>query len=48
MIYFDSITTLIFDMDGTVLNTLDDLTVSMNYVLSKFGYAEHSIDEYRR
>ena len=48
MINFDSITTLIFDMDGTVLNTLDDLTVSMNYVLSKFGYAEHSIDEYRR
>ena len=42
------ITTIIFDMDGTVLNTLEDLTVSMNYVLSEFGMPGHTIDEYRR
>ena len=31
------ITTIVFDMDGTVLNTLEDLTVSMNYVLERLG-----------
>ena len=41
------ITTIVFDMDGTVLNTLEDLTVSMNYVLSKFGMPEHKLEEYR-
>ena len=41
------ITTIVFDMDGTVLNTLDDLTVSMNYVLEKFGYPGHTVEEYR-
>lgn len=42
------ITTIVFDMDGTVLNTLEDLTVSMNYVLGKFGMPGHTIEEYRR
>ena len=41
------ITTIVFDMDGTVLNTLEDLTVSMNYVLGKFGMPGHTIEEYR-
>ena len=41
------ITTVIFDMDGTVLNTLEDLTVSMNYVLEKFGMPGHKLEEYR-
>lgn len=42
-----AITTIVFDMDGTVLDTLEDLTVSMNYVLSKFGMPEHKLEEYR-
>lgn len=41
------ITTIVFDMDGTVLNTLEDLTVSMNYVLEKFGMPGHNVEEYR-
>ena len=41
------ITTIVFDMDGTVLNTLEDLTVSMNYVLEKFGMPGHTVEEYR-
>ncbi len=42
------ITTIVFDMDGTVLNTLEDLTVSMNYVLGEFGMPGHSQEDYRR
>ncbi len=45
---FENVNTVIFDMDGTVLNTLEDLTVSVNYVLSKFNMPEHSEEEYRK
>ena len=40
--------TVVFDMDGTVLNTLEDLTVSVNYVMTKFGMPTHELEEYRR
>ena len=43
-----AIDTIIFDMDGTVLNTLDDLTVSVNYVLRQFNMPERTLEEYRR
>ncbi len=33
---------VIFDLDGTILNTIDDLADSMNYMLTQFGYPEHS------
>jgi phosphoglycolate phosphatase len=38
---------VIFDMDGTLLNTLEDLGDCMNRVLTRAGYATHPIDDYR-
>lgn len=45
---FENVNTIIFDMDGTVLNTLEDLTASVNYVLSKFDMPDHSEKEYKK
>lgn len=41
------INTLIFDLDGTLLNTLEDLKNATNFALNKFGYPERSIEEIR-
>lgn len=41
-------TTFIFDLDGTLLNTLDDLAASVNYALRTHGMPEHSVDEVRQ
>lgn len=38
---------VIFDMDGTILNTLDDLCDSVNYMLSECGYPSVTIEEVR-
>ena len=38
----------IFDLDGTLLDTLTDLAASTNYALLKHGMPEHSIDDVRR
>lgn len=38
---------VIFDMDGTLLNTLEDLAVSTDYALRKCGYPERTLDEVR-
>lgn len=38
---------VIFDLDGTLLDTLRDLTASVNYALRQFGMPEHTIDEVR-
>lgn len=37
--------TYIFDMDGTILNTIEDLTVSTNLTMEEMGYPTHSVDE---
>ncbi|MBE5827224.1 MAG: HAD family hydrolase [Butyrivibrio sp.] len=41
------INTVIFDMDGTVLNTLEDITDSVNVILERHGFPERTIDEIR-
>lgn len=38
----------IFDLDGTLLNTLNDLAASTNYALREAGMPERTIDEVRR
>ncbi|MCR5402414.1 MAG: HAD-IA family hydrolase [Butyrivibrio sp.] len=42
-----SYTTVIFDMDGTLLNTLDDITDSVNAILTKHDLPVRTIDEVR-
>ena len=37
----------IFDLDGTLLDTLQDLTASVNYALRQYGLPEHSVDDIR-
>lgn len=39
--------TYIFDLDGTLLSTLDDLATSTNYALRQHGMSEHTLDEVR-
>ena len=38
----------VFDLDGTLLDTLQDLANSVNYALRQHGMPEHSIDDIRR
>lgn len=40
--------TIIFDLDGTLLDTIDDLGYACNYALEQTGYPTHKIDDYPR
>ena len=40
--------TVIFDLDGTLLNTIDDLADAVNYVQEKYGIEKHSVDLVRQ
>ena len=42
-----NISAVIFDLDGTLLDTLYDIAVSMNTVLERNGFATHPIEKYR-
>lgn len=39
---------LIFDLDGTLLDTLGDLHSCVNFALKKFGFLERSLEEVRK
>ena len=38
---------IIFDLDGTLVNTLEDLADSVNEALEKMGYPVWAVDDYR-
>lgn len=39
---------IVFDLDGTLLNTLPDIATAMNRVLFRFGMPQHAIDSYKQ
>ncbi|MDD2716335.1 MAG: HAD family hydrolase [Candidatus Wallbacteria bacterium] len=38
---------VIFDLDGTLLNTLDDIADAMNRVLNRMGFPQHETEKYK-
>ena len=39
--------TILFDLDGTLVDTAPDLMAAHNHVMKKFGYSTRSVDEIR-
>ena len=38
---------IIFDLDGTLLNTIDDLGCAVNHALALRDLPQHGMEEYR-
>ncbi len=39
---------VVFDFDGTLMDTLQDVAESVNSVLARLGFPEHGLEDYRR
>lgn len=39
---------VIFDLDGTLLNTIDDLGAAVNHAMQQRGFPQHTRDEYMK
>lgn len=39
---------VIFDLDGTILNTIEDLQTAMNHMLRDFGFPERELDYHKK
>lgn len=44
---FKMIKAVIFDLDGTLVNSLEDLATSTNYALNKYGFPTHETEKYK-
>lgn len=42
------LTTIIFDLDGTLLNSLNDIHICVNYMLEKYNMPLRTLDEIRK
>ena len=40
--------TVLFDMDGTLLDTLTDMEAAVNHILTQYGYPVRTLGEVRR
>jgi len=38
---------VIFDLDGTLLDTIEDIKITMNLALKRYNYPEFSVEEYK-
>lgn len=41
-------TAILFDLDGTLLDTLEDLTDATNHIMEQFGFPKRTVEEVRK